>query len=323
MTFPGCPPVGAWFFPEGSAPELVSAFSEAEQIGLDEIWIGDEGPANRDPFVILAGAATRTERLRLGVAVTNPFLRHPAVTASGMMSIQELSRGRALLGIGPGGVVALGPLGISRQGALARTREAVRIIRAVAAGEPTEGFTPPSEPFTVPSLPVFIGSRGEAFNRYASEAADGVFLGGIPFAMLDTVLSWVRSVRPIDVAMYPSIAFDDDELEWARPQFVFAFLDAPHSTRALAQLSEQELREAVDAFEGGDDGPARRLITDGVLSQIAMVGSPEHIGVRLATLVQRYRPSSIGLCIRTAGPFHRRLADIEAVFGAMSKELSR
>jgi 5,10-methylenetetrahydromethanopterin reductase len=322
VSFSASPPVGVWFFPESPAVDLVQAFCDAEALGLDEIWIGDEGPAYRDPFAILAAAAVRTERLRLGVAVTNPYLRHPAVTASAMMTIQELSGGRAILGIGPGGGVALDPVGLPRVRPLARTREAVRITRAVAAGQATDGYAPPTDPFAVPNLPVFIGARGEGFNRYASESADGAFLGGIPFPMLDAAFAWVRSVRPIDVALYPSIILDDEELEWARPKFIFAFLDTPASTRELARLSEADVREAVVAFEHGDDKPARRLITDEVLAQLALTGSFHDIGTRLASLVRTYQPSSIGVCIRTGGSLRRRLADTKAIFTAMAKELS-
>jgi 5,10-methylenetetrahydromethanopterin reductase len=322
VSRPGCPAVGAWFFPEISAPDLLQGFCDAEALGLDEIWIGDEGPAHRDPFAVLAAAATRTEHLRLGVAVTNPYLRHPAVTASAMMTIQELSGGRGLLGLGPGGGVALDPVGIARTQPLARTRDAVRIVRAVTAGVASEGYAPPTDPFTVPALPVFIGARGEQFNRYASEEADGAFLGGIPFALLDRAFGWVRSVRPIDVALYPSVILRDDELEWVRPRFIFAFLDTPASTRDLARLSEGDVRHAVHAFEEGDDRPARTLITDEVLDQLAIVGRPEEIGRRLAALVTRYQPSSIGVCLRTPTSLARGVGDTAALFASLAKELA-
>ena len=104
--------------------------------------------------------------------------------------------------------------------------------------------------------------------------------------------------------------------------FIFAFLDTPASTRQLAGLSEVDVREAVVAFERGDDKPARRLITDEVLAQLALIGSPDDIGRQLAALVRTHRPSSIGVCIRTGESLRRRVADTKAVFVAMAKELS-
>jgi 5,10-methylenetetrahydromethanopterin reductase len=314
-------PAGVWLFPEASAAELVETFVAAEELGLDEVWIGDEGPAYPDPFAVLAAAAVRTSRVTLGVAVTNPYLRHPAVTASAMAAVGDLSGGRAVLGLGAGGGVALDPVGIARIRPLARTRDAVRIARAVAAGEATEGYRPPEGAAPHAPLPVFIGARGEAFNRYASAAADGAFLGGIPLADLGTVVGWVRSARPVDIALYPSVIFGGQDLEWARPRFIFAFLDTPASTRERADLSEDDVRRAVESFEQGDEAPARQLISDDVLANLAVIGDHAQIASRLAGLVTAHRPASIGVCLRTPRRLQERLEDVREVFTLMSKLL--
>ena len=114
---------GVWFFPDVAGPAIVHTIERAEVLGLDEVWLGDEGPA-RDPFALLAAAAVRTSRIALGVAVTNPYLRHPAVTAATALTIHELSGGRMLLGLGPGGNIALGPAHVQRTAPLAATRRA-------------------------------------------------------------------------------------------------------------------------------------------------------------------------------------------------------
>jgi 5,10-methylenetetrahydromethanopterin reductase len=314
-------PTGVWLFPEAPAAELVDTFVAAERLGLDEVWIGDEGPAHQDPFAILAAAAGRTSRVTLGIAVTNPYLRHPAVTASAMAAVSELSGGRAILGLGAGGGVALDPVGIARTKPLTRTRHALRVARAVVSGQATDGYRPPEGAAPHEPLPIYIGARGEAFNRYASAEADGAFLGGIPFADLGTVVGWARSVRPVDIALYPSVIFDGDDLEWARPRFIFAFLDTPASTRRHAGLSESEVRRAVQYFEQGDDAPARKLISDDVLANLAIIGDPGVIASRLAELVQAHRPASIGVCLRTPRPLHERLEDVQGVFAHMCKLL--
>jgi 5,10-methylenetetrahydromethanopterin reductase len=315
-------PVGVWLFPEAPAAELVDTFVAAERLGLDEVWIGDEGPAYQDPFAVLAAAAVRTSRVTLGVAVTNPYLRHPAVTASAMASVAELSGGRAILGLGAGGGVALDPVGMARTKPLARTRDAVRVARAVVGGRTVEGYRPPGGAARRAPLPVYIGARGEAFNRYASAEADGAFLGGIPFADLGTVVGWTRSVRPVDIALYPSVIFDGEDLEWARPRFIFAFLDTPASTRERAGLSEGEVRRAVESFEQGDDAPAQKLISDDVLANLAIIGDHGAIAARLAELVAAHRPASIGVCLRTPRPPQERLEDVAEVFTLMSRRLS-
>jgi len=289
---------GIWFFPDADARRTVALAQRAEAAGLDEFWLGDEGPA-RDPFALLAAAALVTRRIRLGIGVTNPYLRHPASTAVAAMTIHELSGGRALLGVGPGGGIALNPVGITRDRPLARTSDAVRIIRAVAAGVATDGYDPPPHAFTAPDLPVWIGARGEGFNRFASEAADGAFVAGIPLPLYETVVGWARSQQWIQIAVYPGAIFDPAEVERVRPRLVFALLDAPSINRERLGLAVEDVRHAASAFAAGDSVPARALITDRVLDQLVFRGSPEAVGRELAALVRRTRADSIGLALLT------------------------
>ena len=185
------PGFGLWLFPDHDAATLADVVVEAESAGLDEVWFGDEGPA-RDPVVTLAAAAPRTSRVGLGVAVTNPYLRHPAATASAFGTLAELAPGRVVLGLGAGGGLALGPVGLEREQPYARVAEAVRIARAVLRGTSTDGYTVPPHAIRAPDVPIFIGARGERLNRLASEVADGVFLGGVPLPMTATTLEWAR-----------------------------------------------------------------------------------------------------------------------------------
>src|SRR5216684_2815139 len=134
---------------------MVEFIQHAEDLGLDEIWLGDEGPA-RDPLAVLAAAATQTSRIRLAVGITNPYVRHPAATAVSMMTVHELSGGRAILGLGVGGSLALGPLGILPVHPLATMRQAVATIRAVSRGEQSDSYAAPAGAMSAPDLPLFI-----------------------------------------------------------------------------------------------------------------------------------------------------------------------
>jgi 5,10-methylenetetrahydromethanopterin reductase len=86
-----------------AAPTRSAGFArEAESHGWDGMLVVDSQNLSGDPYVCLALAATASERLGLETSVTNPVTRHPAVTASSALSIQRLSRGRMVLGIGRG-----------------------------------------------------------------------------------------------------------------------------------------------------------------------------------------------------------------------------
>ena len=312
---------GIWLFPDVAAPDLVGAFRTAESLGLDEVWLGDEGAANRDPFAVLAAAATQTSRARLGLAVTNPYLRHPAVTASAMMTVQELSMGRAVLGVGAGGGLCLGPLGITSEHPLQRVRDFIRIARAVAGGTATEGYSPPDGAFRAPSLPIYIGSRSEQLNRLASSAADGAFVGATPFFLLGTTMAWARSARPIPVSLYLNALFGREELEWARPRLVQSLLDAPEVSRSHLGLYEADLRSAVAGLAHDDDQLARKLMTDEIVDQLVLFGDRRRVARRLCEIARTYQPASIGICLRTSA-HPKIIEECGAVLAAARKELS-
>ena len=191
----GTPRFGLWMFPDHPASVLADVIVAAEAAGLDEVWLGDEGPA-RDPLVTLAAAAVRTSTIALGVAVTNPYLRHPAATASAFATLAELAGpGRVVLGMGSGGDLALGPTGAVREQPLQRVTDAVRIARAVLRGEATEGYEPPPHSTSAPDVRIVIGARSQGLNRLASAQADGVFIGGVPLPMIGVTLG-VGAFRP-------------------------------------------------------------------------------------------------------------------------------
>lgn len=80
-------------------PEEAAA---VEAAGWDGQMAMDSQSLSADPYVVLASMAVGTRRLLLGTSVTNPYTRHPSVTAAAMVSLQALSGGRAVLGIGRG-----------------------------------------------------------------------------------------------------------------------------------------------------------------------------------------------------------------------------
>jgi 5,10-methylenetetrahydromethanopterin reductase len=292
---------GVWLFPDAPGPRIVETIVAAEALGLGEVWLGDEGPA-RDPFALLASAALPTRRIRLGVAVTNPYLRHPATTAASAMTVHELSGGRMLLGIGPGGDLALKPAQVERARPLTATRRAVRIIRAVSRGEHTEGYTPAPHAMLAPDLQIYVGARGEAFNRFASEAADGAFLAGIPRSRLEATAGWARSIRAIDLAVYASAVFDQASLEAMRPRMIYALLDAPEVTRCQLGVQREAAVAAAQAIARGDDRPARELVDDRLLEELVICGSPETVGHALAERFRPLNPRSVGIALLAKDP---------------------
>src|SRR5918999_3122818 len=74
----------------------------AEELGYDAIFLGESHLSSIDSFQTLASCAMITRRLLLGIAVTNMVFRHPTVIAGAAASLNEISKGRAIMGLGTG-----------------------------------------------------------------------------------------------------------------------------------------------------------------------------------------------------------------------------
>lgn len=86
--------------PDHPVAEISDLAERADELGFAGIWIADSQSIFRDAFSALTMCAMRTQSLRLATGVTNPITRHPAVLAGTFATIDELSGGRAIIGIG-------------------------------------------------------------------------------------------------------------------------------------------------------------------------------------------------------------------------------
>jgi alkanesulfonate monooxygenase SsuD/methylene tetrahydromethanopterin reductase-like flavin-dependent oxidoreductase (luciferase family) len=197
---------GVWLYPDATVNDLVEAVVVADRAGIDEIWIADEG-VMREPAVVFAAAAAATRRIRFGIGITSPALRHPGALASTAATLDELSGGRMMLGLGVGGEQSLDPFGVAVEKPVALVRDALRTARAVLHREDGDGYQVPPHAAPARHVPIYVASRGEQINRLASREADGVFVSGFAPGRLETVLGWARSVRDVRVALYQSVRF--------------------------------------------------------------------------------------------------------------------
>ena len=116
--------------------EVAGIARAAEESGFSYLTFLDEQNLARDLYAMMTIAAANTSHIRIGQGVTVPFTRHPSVTANATATVDELSGGRVILGIGSGGG-ALGTMGMKTR-PLAELREMVEFIRRYSAGEEAE-----------------------------------------------------------------------------------------------------------------------------------------------------------------------------------------
>lgn len=147
----------------------------AEEAGFEMLTTGDSQSLWADPFVILSVAAQCTTRPRLALTVSNPRTRHPAVVASSLVALQQLSGGRMVYGFSSGDS-ALRNIGVPPAG-LAELEEFGRAVKGLCAGE-TVAYRGEELVLRWGShpTPVWMAAEGPRTQRLAGRLADGVVL---------------------------------------------------------------------------------------------------------------------------------------------------
>ena len=169
------------------ARALGALAAEAEALGFDSLWAGDHVafPAPIiDPLQVLACCASHTRRVRLGTCVYLLPLRHPTVVAKMVASLDYLSEGRVIFGIGVGGEFpaefAASGVPVSERGA--RTNEAIGVLRALWGTDQVDHsgrffrvgpvqLKPP--PVQAGGPPIWVGGRADAALRRTARCGDG------------------------------------------------------------------------------------------------------------------------------------------------------
>src|SRR5215510_15474591 len=175
---------GLLILPAHEPARLADLAALAEDTGYDDFCLADER-FFREVYACLALCAVRTHRIRLGPCVTDPYSRHPALTATAMATLDGISNQRAVLGLGAG-VSGFRELGVDASRSAVAIREAVELIRRLLAGETVtakgqvisfnEGrldFAPPR-----PAVPIYVASQRVAGCRVAGRVADGAIMQG-------------------------------------------------------------------------------------------------------------------------------------------------
>lgn len=158
---------------------LVDIARDAEAAGYDSVWVGDSLLARPrgEPLLLLAAVAAATQRVHLGTAVLLPLLRHPVSLAHQVATVDRVSRGRLILGIGPGAELPgthaeLKSVGVPSDRRVTGMVDAVDRARRLWRGEET-GVDLQPRPFTPGGPPVWVGGTGPRMLRLTGERFDG------------------------------------------------------------------------------------------------------------------------------------------------------
>jgi len=275
----------------------VELSARAEVLGYPDIFSSEVGSA--DAFTPLAALAMCTDRARLGTALVPVYTRPPALLAMTAASLQALSGGRFVLGIGTSTRhITERWMGLEFGNPVDTVREYVETLRRILAGEKVtfhgnevriEGFRRQAEP--VPRVPLHIGALGPRMCRLAGEIADGVQFAlmtpdGVRNALGELgagMRAAGRDPTDFDVIHRIPIAVDEPEAvrELAR-RFLTGYAVMPTYEAALVRQGYGDAVEPVlEAWRAGERGRAVTLFPDDVVDAFLVHGTADECMARL------------------------------------------
>ena len=174
----------ALLWADGDLSVVVDAAVQAEKDGFDSVWVGDSLLARPrgEPITLLGAVAGATARVMLGTAVLLPLLRHPISLAQSVATLDRISKGRVLLGIGPGAELPgthaeLAAIGVPSDHRVTGMLAEIQRCRAMWRGE-EPGVDLQLRPVQQGGPPVWIGGTGPRMLRLAG----GSFEGWLPLS---------------------------------------------------------------------------------------------------------------------------------------------
>ncbi|WP_067647459.1 LLM class F420-dependent oxidoreductase [Nocardia harenae] len=309
--------LGYWMAaPPANAGEMVTA---AEEAGFDAVFAAESWGS--DAFGPLAWWGSRTSRVRLGTSVVQLSARTPTSTAMHALTLDHLSAGRAVLGLGVSGPqVVEGWYGQPFAKPLQRTREYVDIVRQVLAREAPvtsagphyplpysgpggSGLGKPLKPITHPlraDLPIWLGAEGPKNVALTAEIADGWLaiyyaprLAGIYNEWLDEGFARAgarRSRADFEIAASCQVVVTDDtaaELErmrWVMSLYIGG-MGAPelnfHAQVYRRMGYDREVDEITELFRAGKKAEAAAAVPDEMILDTAIIGDEDHVRAQL------------------------------------------
>ncbi len=285
--------------------EAVERARRAEALGFEAIFFADSQMNNVDPFQALAMCAVNTRRIRLGTAVTNIVYRDPTVTANSFATLNEISQGRAIIGLGTGDgpVYSLGRTATK----LGEFEKGLRVIRdllhdrgiEVAKSSERAGGNVRLKAGQRP-VPIYISAEGPKTLRVAGRVSDGVILGT---GFDKEVTDWARrhiaagatdaARNPGEIDLMPAgmIVVEDDGDRARRRVRARMANRAHHNFRfTMETVPEGEIagvKRFMDHFDISKPIEERidpAFVTDYLLERFTIAGTPEECIARVKRL---------------------------------------
>ena len=288
----------------GPVRKLVRLAVAGEKAGFDSVWFPHD-TFMRHTWVTTSAVATATRRIRIGSVGTNPYTTHPLELATYAATLDELSGGRFILGMGLHTLDMIGWAGVDASDYLQRHREAAHLIRGLWRGEVMQHdgqafqwgpecylrFKPPRS-----RIPIYLSAFGQDFLRLSGEIGDGSLPMITPPASAAQMVAPIReglSVRPEPPEEYVVsgcgwLSLSQEKAAASEVMKSLAAYFGPYledhalQTIGLRAIDFAPLRKLVDA---GRMDEARSKVTPDML-RLGISGTPEEVTAQIEELAE-------------------------------------
>jgi alkanesulfonate monooxygenase SsuD/methylene tetrahydromethanopterin reductase-like flavin-dependent oxidoreductase (luciferase family) len=275
---------------------LIDRVKLADEAGIHSMWVAEAW--GHDAFTILALLAEHTKKIQLGTSIVNIYSRTPAALAQHFGTLDELSGGRMIIGLGTSGPQVIEHFhGIKFNPPLTRLKEYVDIINLIMAGTPLNyngkifklgrGFTIRFEP-TRKHIPIFIASLNQKSVEFTAQKADGWLPVMIPVSGLPRAISEFNAIAKaagrdpstIDVkAPGGVVVTKNPDRAKAGQAGTIAFYAARMGTFYSEQLTRfgfgDEVRTIKQAWDSGGSKAGTEAVSPKMLSQLGYAGDAQ------------------------------------------------
>ena len=286
--------------------QVVNFCKLAESKDIDFAWITNHYN-NRHCYPTLAAIAQATTTLKMGPGIMNSFTDTPAAMASFFCTLNEISDGRAVLGIGPGDLSTLPKLAIQAEKPVARLEEAVTQIRALCAGDQVNKsgkvffdydgakLTGVNLPDKKKGVPIYIGAQGPKVLDLAGRVGDGALINASnpkDFAIAIPIIKAATDKvgkKSFDIGAYTAMSIDRDQKKARNAaKIVAAFIAAGSPPDLLTRhgldlANVAKIKAALGKFDFKTVG---ELVGDKEIDAFTIAGTPDMVKQKCEALTK-------------------------------------
>jgi alkanesulfonate monooxygenase SsuD/methylene tetrahydromethanopterin reductase-like flavin-dependent oxidoreductase (luciferase family) len=285
-----------------SLGDIIQYARAAERLGYDGFWLTEE--SGKEAFSVLSIIASRTRKIKTGTGIVNIYSRTPTLLAMSTSTLDEISKGRAFLGLGTGGVgfITRGH-GLEIKDAVNRMKEYVTIIRKLLA---YERLTYPGTYFNIRSfqlrekpsranVPIYLAGLNPKMQQLAGEVADGTIVNmltddGIKEIKENIRIGAERSGRdPSRVGIYAlsmTLCGQLEDAMHAMKKAVGFYCASTHYHHIMKNAGYgEEAKKVKELWDQNKHEEAISLVPDGMIRDLTVCGTPVEIRKKIKSYI--------------------------------------